>query len=140
MMKTVNSSRAWTLTALAVLALFGCDNKSPDGGSPGTDNSFKIAGAEIHPSIKQGDTESIKISVERGRDFHNSVRLEAKAPDKIQASVDRNLIKDGDSPEVRVKIHPQEDAPLGDYKVRVTGSSDHGTPTDLEINVKVIKR
>jgi uncharacterized membrane protein len=139
-MKTSITLAALALAALTALATLGCGNKSPEGGSPGTDNSFKIAGAETRPSIKQGDTESIKVSVERGRDFHNSVRLEAKAPDKIQASVDRNLIKDGESPEVHVKIHPQDDAPPGDYKVLVTASSDHGTPTNLELNVKVMKR
>ena len=115
-------------------------NKSPEGGSPGTDDSFRLAGGTIPNAIKQGDSESIKFSVERGKNFHKSVRLEAKAPDKIHVSLDRNLVKDGESPDVNVKVHPAEEAPAGDYKVTITGTTDNGSPTNLELTVKVIKK
>src|SRR6266545_1639113 len=120
------------------LAAIGC-NQSPEGGSPGTENSFKLTGGTIPPTIKQGDAESIKVTVERGKQFQNSVRLEAKAPEKIHVSVDRNLVKAADSPEVNVRVHPAEEAPPGDYKVTVTGTTDSGTPTNLELTVRVVK-
>ena len=125
----------------ACLALFpiAC-NKSPEGGSPGTDDSFRLAGGTIPNAIKQGDSESIKFSVERGKNFHKSVRLEAKAPDKIHVSLDRDLVKDGESPDVNVKVHPAEEAPAGDYKVTITGTTDNGSPTNLQLTVKVIKK
>ena len=125
--------------ATFALAPVAC-NKSPEGGSPGTDDSFRLAGGTIPNAIKQGDTESVKVSVERGKNFHKSVRLEAKAPDKIHVSLDRNLVKDGESPEVNVKVHPAEEAPAGDYKVTVNGTTDNGSPTNLELTVKVIKK
>ncbi len=115
-------------------------NKSPEGGTPGTDDSFKLANGTIPNAIKQGDSESIKFSVERGKNFHKSVRLEAKAPDKIHVSLDRNLVKDGESPDVNVKVHPAEEAPAGDYKVIITGTTDNGSPTNLELTVKVVKK
>ena len=121
------------------LAPIAC-NKSPEGGNPGTDDSFKLAGGTIPNAIKQGDSESLKVSVERGNSFHKSVRLEAKAPEKIHVSVDRNLVKDGESPDVNVKIHPAEDAAPGDYTVTVTGTTDNGSPTNLELTVKVVKK
>jgi uncharacterized membrane protein len=127
------------LVAALVCGPFGC-NKSPEGGAPGTDNSFKLSGGTIPNSIKPGDAESVKVSVERGKNFHDSVRLEAKAPEKIHATLDRNLVKDGESPDVNVRIHPNEDAAPGDYKVTVTGTSDHGSPTNLELTVKVVKK
>ena len=125
--------------ATFALAPIAC-NKSPEGGSPGTDDSFKLAGGTIPSAIKQGDTESVKVSVERGKNFHKSVRLEAKAPDKIHVSLDRNLVKDGESPDVNLKVHPADEAAAGDYKVTVTGTTDNGSPTNLELTVKVIKK
>ena len=133
-----------TMFAAAALAVFALGpvacNKSPEGGTPGTDDSFKLVGGTIPNAIKTGDSESIKVSVERGKNFHKSVRLEAKSPDKIHASLDRNLVKDGESPDVNVKVHPAEEAAAGDYKVIVTGTTDNGSPTNLELTVKVIKK
>lgn len=126
--------------ATFALAPIAC-NKSPEGGTPGTDDSFKLAGGTPIPNaIKQGDTESVKVSVERGKNFHKSVRLEAKGPEKIHVSLDRNLVKDGESPDVNVKVHPADDAAAGDYKVTVTGTTDNGSPTNLELTVKVTKK
>ncbi len=133
-----------TMFAAAALAVFALGpvacNKSPEGGTPGTDDSFKLVGGTIPNAIKTGDSESIKVSVERGKNFHKSVRLEVKSPDKIHASLDRNLVKDGESPDVNVKVHPTEEAVAGDYKVIVTGTTDNGSPTNLELTVKVIKK
>jgi uncharacterized membrane protein len=91
-------------------------------------------------SIKPGDTESVKVTVQRGKDFHKNVRLEAKGPDKVRVTLDRDLVKDGESPDVQVKIHPDGDAAPADYKFTITGTPDNGSPTNLEMTVKVIKK
>ena len=131
----------FTAAALAVLATLplAC-NKSPEGGVPGTDDSFKLGGGTIPNAIKQGDSESVKVSVERGKNFHRSVRLETKAPDSVSASLDRNLVKDGESPDVNVRLHPKEGAAPGDYKVQVMATPDNGAATTLELTVKVVKK
>jgi uncharacterized membrane protein len=130
-----------TAIALAAFALVpaGC-NKSPEGGTPGTDNKFHLSGGTVPVSIKQGDTESVKVTVERDKNFHQTVKLEAKGPDKVHATLDRTTVKDGESPDVNVKIHPAADAPAGDYKVTVTGTPDTGAPTSLELTVKVTQK
>ena len=97
------------------------------GWGTGTDNSFKLTGGTIPNAIKQGDTESVKVTLDRGKNFHQTVKLEAKGPDKVHATLDRTTVKDGESPDVNVKIHPADDAPAGDYKVTVTGTPDTGT-------------
>ena len=131
--------RSIVLLASFALTPMAC-NKSPEGGTPGTDQSFKLAGGTIPNAIKQGDSESVKVTVERGKAFHQPVRLEAKGSENVSASVDRNLVKDGESPDVNVRIHPTENAAPGDYKVLVIGTTDHGTPTNLELTVKVVKK
>jgi uncharacterized membrane protein len=122
----------WTFVAA------GC-NTSP-GGIPGTDDSFKLEGGKTPISIKQGDSQSVKITVDRGKNFHKSVRLSAEPAEKITASFDRDLVKDGEPQDVNVKIHPAEDAPPGDYTVTLTGSSDTGSPARLRLAVKVVKK
>jgi len=129
---------AVALTAFALVPV-GC-NQSPQGGAPGTDNSFKLTGGTIPNAIKQGDTESVKITLDRGKNFHQTVKLDAKGSDKVHATLDRTTVKDGESPDVNVKIHPADDAPAGDYKVTVTGTPDTGSPTNLELTVKVTQK
>jgi len=134
-------------TVLATLALVpAACNTSPPGGATGTgtntgsDNEFKIVGGTIPNSIKQGDTESIKVSLVRGKNFHQTVKLSAKAPDKITADIDRTTVKDGESADVNVKVHPAADVAPGDYKIMVTGTPDTGSATTLELTVKVAQK
>jgi uncharacterized membrane protein len=126
-------------------SLVGCSKNSDggtprQGGTPGTDNSFHLSGGTVASPIKRGDSAAIKVTVERGNSFHNSVRIETKGPEKILATVDRNLVKEGESPDVMVRIRPDDDAPPGDYKVLVTATTDNGGPAHLELSVKVVKK
>jgi hypothetical protein len=134
----------FTACALGVLALIpvACD-KSPQGGTPGTDDSFKLVKdgvAGVPNTIKPGDAETVKISLQRGKNFHHSVRLETKSPDAVSATLDRNLVKDGESADVNVRLRPKENAAPGDYKVLVTATPDNGSPTTLELSVKVVSK
>jgi uncharacterized membrane protein len=133
--------RLFVAIALGACALVpvAC-NKSPEGGVPGTDNKFELKGGTLPAAIKPGDAESVKISVDRGKNFHQSVRLEAKAPDSVAATLDRKLVKDGESSDVNVQLRPKENAAPGDYKVQVTATPDSGSPTTLELTVKVIAK
>ncbi|HXD88038.1 MAG TPA: hypothetical protein VN641_16240 [Urbifossiella sp.] len=134
--------KLFTTAVLASFALLplGCKDESPRGGQPGTDDTFKLVADSSPNSIKPGDTESVKVTVQRGKDFHKNVRLEAKGPDKVRVTLDRDLVKDGESPDVQVKIHPDGDAAPADYKFTITGTPDNGSPTNLEMTVKVIKK
>jgi len=124
---------------VAIVIPTGCTT-SPAGSIPGTDQSFKLEGGTTPISVKQGDSQSVKITVDRGKNFHKSVRLSAEPNEKIRATCDRDLVKDGEPQDVNVKIHPAEDAPPGDYTVTLTGSSDSGAPARLNLAVKVLKK
>lgn len=135
------------LLTTAILASFaflplGCGSESPKGGAPNkdSDDTFKLVAEKTPDSLKPGDTESVKLKVQRGKDFHKNVRLAAKAPDKINVTLDRDLIKDGDNADVTVKIHPEADAAPGDYKFTITGTPDSGAATNLELKVTVNKK
>jgi uncharacterized membrane protein len=130
------------VTAAAVLALspVACSNQSPEGGAPGTNNSFKLTGPTIKPSIKQGDTETVKISISRDKDFRQAVKLDVKAPDKITADLDRTTVKDGESTDLNLKVHPAADAPPGDHTITITGKPENGQPTTLQVTVNVTQK
>jgi len=134
--KRLSASIVFGAIAVAPLAC----SRSPEGGTPGTANSFVLVAGSVPSAIKQGDAQSVKVTVERGKDFHKSVRLQAKGPEKIHATLDRNLVKEDGPPDVNVRIHPNEDAAPGDYKVTVTASTDDGDPTNLELAVRVIQK
>lgn len=135
--------RLLAISAAAVIALvpIACNN-SPQGGSPGTDDSFHLSGPgnTIPTTIKQGDTQTVKVSVDRDKNFHKTVSLSVKAPDSIKADLDRTTVKDGESPDVNVKVHPTDGAVPGDYTVTVTGTPESGAPTNLDVKVKVISK
>lgn len=129
-----------TVVVLA-LAPIACNNKSPEGGTPGTSASFKLAGPTIPPTIKQGDKETVKITLDRGRDFKKTVKLEAKGTDKIKVELGKTSVKHDEPAEVNLTISPSADAPEGDHKVTVTGTpEDGGTATTLDVTVKVDKK
>lgn len=132
--------RFWILplAALAGFAL-GC-NKSPEGGSAGTHDSFTITAPTIPTTIKQDNKESVKLSLSRGSDFKKDVKLSVAPVDKLKLELSKDTVKASEaSPaEFTVTISPAKDAPVSDFKVKVTGTPDGGgTPTTVEFTVKV---
>jgi uncharacterized membrane protein len=126
------------VAALIVLQA-GC-NKSPEGGNPGSANSFKISAPTTSTTIKQDNKETVKLSIDRGSDFKKDVKLTVKAPDKIKAELSKETIKAGDTTDFTVTVSPDKDAPLGDHKVTVTGTPDGGgAATSVDFTVKVDK-
>lgn len=132
--------RLWMapLAALIVLQV-GC-NKSPEGGAPGTANSFKIKAPDLATTIKQDNKETVKLSIDRGSDFKKDVKLTVKTPDKLKAELSKDTIKAGDTTDFTITVSPAKDAPLGDHKVTVTGTPDGGgSATSVDFTVKVDK-
>ena len=51
-----------------MLATSGC-NKSSEGGSSGTANSFKVSAPTLPTSLKQGEKQTVKLTLDRGSDL-----------------------------------------------------------------------
>lgn len=128
------------------LAPAACDNRGPangagatGGGGAGVVDTVRLTSESV-PPIKQGDAHSVKVTVERGKGVHGPIRLEVRGEEKVLASVDRPVLKDGDSAAVNVRIRPADDAPEGEHKVALTATPGTGPPTTLELKVKVVKK
>lgn len=120
--------------------LVGC-NKTPEGGTPGGNASFKLSlptDLAMAKPIKQGTSEIFEGSVERGSEFKKDVKIKVDGPDKLKVKVSPDAIKASDgSTKFNITVEADKDAPVGDHVIKVTGTPDGGSPTSGEFKVKV---
>ena len=122
---------------IAALALTGCKTKSEQGGGAGSD-TFKIVVPAMATEVKQGELQTVRVTLERGGGFKQKVKLELKAPAGIEVEPKDATVQPGDKGDVQVKITAAKDAPLGEHKITVKGTPDKGVPTSVEFKVKVV--
>ncbi|VTR95985.1 Uncharacterized protein OS=Singulisphaera acidiphila (strain ATCC BAA-1392 / DSM 18658 / VKM B-2454 / MOB10) GN=Sinac_1997 PE=4 SV=1 [Gemmata massiliana] len=139
--------RVWYIAAAALVAFgFGC-NKSPEGGTPGTNASFKIAlpglsGSPLAKDVKQGDRESYDASIDRGSDFKKDVKLTvASKPEKIDVKLNKESIKAGEGDtKFTITVAPAKDAAIGEHEIKISAApADGGKATEGTFKVKVIE-
>ena len=113
---------------------------SPKGGSVGNGEGFRIDVPTFETMVKQGETQSVTISLERGESFKQDVKLEIKLSKGEGITFDpaNVLVKVSDEPDVQLTITVPKDTDLGEYIVSVTGTPTTGEPTSVEFNVKVV--
>jgi len=122
-----------TLT-LAVLS--GCQT-SPRGGSMMTDEGFRITVSTFESSVKQGEIQTVAVSLLRDSLFKQDVKLHVTAKG-ISIEPANFTIKASDKPDVQLQIAAPKDAALGDYPVVVKGTPETGKPTSVGFTVKVV--
>jgi uncharacterized membrane protein len=135
---------ACVVTALALGALVGC-NQSPPGGSPRSaggqqSTSFKIEAPVMATTIKQGDTEEVKLKVDRGKDFKQDVKLKVEIVGEVKGiTVDPHepVVKAGDKEDLKIKVKAEKDAAIGDHVLRITGVPESGVSAPVEVKITV---
>ena len=126
------------VTMLALAVVSGCQSAGPRGGGVSRDEGFKIAVPTFETAVKQGELQTIAVSIQRGEYFKRDVRLQIKASKGIAVDPTNVMIKASDKPDLQLKVTASKDAALGDYRVYVTGTPDTGQPTSAEFKVKVV--
>jgi uncharacterized membrane protein len=121
-----------------VLAVVSNGTDSPKGGSVAKGEGFKIDVPTYDVKVKQGETQSISIKLQRGESFKQDVKLQIEAAKGISIDPTKIDVKAGDGPEVKLTITVPKDAALGEYKILVTGTPQTGEATSVEFKVKVI--
>jgi len=128
--------------ALVVVGLVGC-NTSERGGKKDENTpkkeTFTIKAPTLAEKIKQGETHKVELTVSRGKEFKEDVKLSAEPDDGLTAKLDPETVKPGDSEKVTATITAAKDAPVGDRKIKITGTPDKGSATHVDIKVKVEK-
>ena len=128
--------RVFVGTFIAAAALSGCTKSSEEGGRAGND-TFKIVVPVLATAIKQGELQTVRLTLERGAGFKQRVKLEVKAPAGIQVEPSGATVEPGDKGDVQLKITAAKDAPLGDQKIMVKGTPDKGEAVEIEFKVSV---
>jgi uncharacterized membrane protein len=123
---------------LALVTVLGCYSSSEKGGSVLKGEGFKIAVPTFDVELKQGETQSLAISLERGESFKQDVEFTIKTTKGISIEPTNVMVKASDKPDVALMIKVPKDAALGVYKVSVKGTPKTGEPASTEFNVKVI--
>jgi uncharacterized membrane protein len=121
---------------LALTVVVGC--MSPRGGGMSEDEGFKIAVPTFTTDVKQGDRQTISVTLHREKFFKQNVRLQVSASRGISVTPTDVLVKASDTPEVQLQIAAPRDAALGEYRVFVKGTPETGTSASIEIKVKVV--
>ena len=121
---------------LALTAVFGCTSNR--GGGMAEDEGFKIAVPTFTTDVKQGDRQTVTVSLKRDKYFKQDVRLQISAFKGISVTPTDVLVQASDTPEVQLQIAAPKDAALGEYRVHVKGTPETGKPASIEIKVKVV--
>jgi len=127
--------KALVLGLIAMAALVGC-KKSEPGGMAGSD-TFRVVVPATSTDVKQGELQTVRVSVDRGAGFKQAVKLEVKAPKGLQVDPESTTVEPGDKGDVQLKISADKDAPLGDQKIMIKGTPDQGEPAETEFKVTV---
>jgi len=127
---------ALTAAAFALTGLIGC-NSSSTGGMTGTDNSFKVAAPTLPVMLKQGDKQTVKLTIDRGSGFQQTVKLDADAPKGLRVDFDKSTVKAGDAKEVAMSISADKDAAITDHVIKVTAKPETGAATTVDVKVTV---
>jgi uncharacterized membrane protein len=141
--------------AAAVAVATGCNQSPPGGKTPGTPaahtsnypdtsgvtgtsrDSFVIKAPVLSTTIKHGDKQTLNLTVDRGSDFKQSVKLTAEAPKGLKAEFDKATVAAGDKEDVALSVTVEKGAPLGDATVKVIGTPENGNATSVDVKVKV---
>ena len=126
---------ALVLGLIAMMALVGCQKSEP-GGRGGAD-TFKVVVPAMSADVEQDEVQTVRVSLERGAEFKQAVKLEVKAPTGLAVDPDSTTVKPGDKGDVQLKITAAKDAPLGEQKIMVKGTPDKGEPAEVEFKVTV---
>lgn len=120
---------------IAMVSLVGCE-KSGTGGGAG-DQTFKLTIPTSTTAVKQGEAQTVKVSVERGAGFKQGVKLDMKAPTGLTVEPATTTVAASDKGEVQLTIRAATDAALGDQKIMVKGTPDQGEAVEMELKVAV---
>ena len=137
-----------TLVCSALALSFGCnENKSAPGGpgAPGArgtaakDNTFMVNPPSGTTDIKQGHTKEISISVNRGKDFKQNVKLSLSTDAKgVTIKPDTAELKASDTATtLKFTIDAAKDADMGEHTVTVKATPETGQSTESSFKIKV---
>ena len=132
-----------TVLCVSVLILAivftGCKKKSDLGGGAGSD-TFRIVVPAMPTDVKQGETQTLRVSVERGNGFKQQVSVEVEVPVGIQVEPVKFKIEASDKGDVQLAITASDDAAIGEHKILIKATPDKGESTETEFKISIVAK
>jgi len=134
-------TRTAFFAAALTLTFIGC-GKSPEGGQPGTSETFTVSAPMLPVMLKQGDKQTVSIKVDRDASFKEDIAVKHEEPKGLKvefskAMLGEQTIKPGEPGEIVMSITADKDATPGDHVVKVIATPGKGTATHKDVKVKV---
>ncbi len=129
---------AFIVMALALMVVGGCQAAKPHGGGSARDERFHVVVPQGNTQIKQGDTESVRVSLDRGPSFKRDVTLGISSSEGIAIEPSRVVIRASDRPEAQVRVTAASDAAIGTYRVSINATPATGESTSAMFSVDVV--
>lgn len=100
------------------------------------ERTFTLKVPATATDIAQGGQHEIKISIDRGSNFNETVKLDFEAPSGITVDPASTELAPGEK-EVRVTVRVADTAPLGKTSIEVIGMPETGKATSVSIPIDV---
>lgn len=133
------------LVVMTLAALIGCNQGTP--GGPGAteknpaygqaEDTFNLSVPMMASSLQQGGKLESTVGIKRANEFDQDVALTfADVPEGVTIEPASPMIKHGDT-EAKITFTAGDEAPLGDFQVKVTGHPTNGADAKVEFNLTV---
>ena len=124
--------------AILALILAGCHTASPRGGGTMLEEEFRVVVPTYATEVKQGEMQTVSLSLTRGDHFKRDVKLEITAPKGLTVSPENFTIKDSAKPETQIRVSAAKDSAIGEYRIHVKAHPESGESTSCEFSIKVV--
>src|SRR5262245_34456125 len=143
--------RLLTLGLVTVAALIGCSHESQRGGpgasgtstaGRGADNraeTFTVAVPSTTTSVAPGQREEVTISIDRGSQFKQPVKLQFKAPPGMKVVPEEAEIQPGDT-STKVFVEATGEGTPGKAYIEVVGVPQSGKSVSVRMPVEIKKK
>ena len=99
-------------------------------------NTFTLHAPKMETTLDTGKKRDVDISISRGSEFKQSVKLEFKAPSGVMVTPTMATIPAGQD-KVTVSLEATKEAPAGKNQVQVMAVPETGKSVSLEMPVEV---
>jgi len=99
-------------------------------------NTFTLHAPKMETTLDSGKKKDIDVSISRGREFKQSVKLEFKAPAGVTVTPAMATIPAGQD-KITVTLEATKGAPAGKSRVEVRAIPETGESVSLEIPVEI---
>jgi hypothetical protein len=115
------------------------DNKAPAVTSP-KEGTFSLGVPNLSTKITQGESKNIKISLHRGKNFDQDVKLSfTNVPKGVTIEPADPAIKTSDT-ETTITVKAADDAAVGDHTISVSGQPATGAAATSEFTISIRKK